>query len=91
MSSRAGDQFMMRMPPGMRARLQREADKNRRPLAAEVIDAIRKHLDSPTILEHLDERLRRVEDMVTRHQGQLVTTSHLILALGKENGGRNAR
>lgn len=43
------------------------------------------------IFEHLDQRLRRVEELVTRHQGQLVTIVHLALALAQKDTANEAR
>jgi len=41
---REGDQYLLRLPPGMRERLEQRAAENGRSMSAEVVEAIEKHL-----------------------------------------------
>ena len=64
MTYRVGDQLLLRLPVGMKQRLQERADKLRCPMASVVIRAIEEHLDRPDILDRLDrlEQLMGVTD-----------------------------
>jgi hypothetical protein len=54
------DQYLLRMPPGLRKRIAKKASENGRSVAAEIICAIEEHLKiSP--LKELHERIRRLE------------------------------
>jgi hypothetical protein len=63
-AAKDADQYMLRLPPGIRNRVAKRAAKNGRSMNTEIVEAILDALNSPTILEHLDARLRRVEEMV---------------------------
>ena len=57
---RVGDQLLMRLPPGMKQRLQARADETGRPMSSEVIEAIEHHLARPCIID----RLARLEKLM---------------------------
>ena len=60
MTHRVGDQLLLRLPPGMKQRLQERAEKSGRPMSSEVIEAIEHHLARPCFLE----RIARLEKMM---------------------------
>jgi len=55
---RDGDQYMMRLPEGMRDRIKARADSAGRSMAAEIICALEQYLDKPSLLNRV-ERIER--------------------------------
>jgi hypothetical protein len=47
------DQYMLRLPPGLRDRVARRAAENGRSMNTEIIDAIEKHLEGADRITHL--------------------------------------
>lgn len=58
---RNSDQYMLRMPPGMRGRLEKQADKSGRSINTEILDAIEKHLTG-------SDRFAQLWDFFQKHQ-----------------------
>jgi hypothetical protein len=60
-TSRNGDQYLMRLPPGMRADLNKRADQSGRSVNTEIVMAIINHLKTPTRLDMIERRLDALE------------------------------
>ena len=64
MSERTGEQYLLRLPPGMRKRLQRRADMNGHSLSYEIVAALAHHLTKPSLETRvlmLENKLRAME------------------------------
>jgi hypothetical protein len=59
-SARAGDQYMIRMPTGLRDRIATRAEENGRSVSAEIVDAIEKHLKGT-------DRITQLWDQFEKH------------------------
>ena len=57
---RVGDQLLLRLPLGLKQRLQERAEKTSCPMSSIVIRAIQEHLDRPDILD----RIARLEKLI---------------------------
>lgn len=57
---RSGEQYLLRMPVGMRKRLEERADRTGHSVNTEIVMAIEEHLDKPTVLQ----RIERLEERV---------------------------
>lgn len=53
-AGRGSDQYMIRLPDGMRDAIAKRADGNDRSMNAEIISAIRKHLDGANRFDELE-------------------------------------
>jgi predicted DNA-binding protein len=60
-ASKRADQYMLRFPEGMRAKLAKLANANGRSMNAEIIDAIEKHLEGA-------DRMTRLWDFFEKHR-----------------------
>lgn len=69
---RVGDQYLLRLPPGMRERLEQRAAANSRTMAAEVIEAIEQHLTRT-------DRVTQLWEFFGKHQ-QYIEAIPLILS-----------
>ena len=66
--AREGDQYMMRMPPGLRERVAQRAAANGRSMSAEIVDMIEQSLqraDRFTLLWEFFERHRTEIEMIS--------------------------
>lgn len=59
--AREGDQYMIRMPPGLRERISQRAAANGRSTSAEIVDAIEKHLEGA-------DRITQIWDILKKYQ-----------------------
>jgi predicted DNA-binding protein len=58
-SERSGDQYLIRMPRGLRDRIAQRASKNGRSVSAEIVEAIEKHLESADRITEIWEALKK--------------------------------
>jgi Arc-like DNA binding domain len=65
---RGSDQFVLRMPDGLRTKIARLAKANGRSMNSELIDRIEKSLTDTTILKHLEEQVELLWDAVAELQ-----------------------
>lgn len=56
-AGRGSDQFMVRLPPGMREQIKYSADENGRSMNSEILDVLREHFFEPPGFEELIEEL----------------------------------
>ena len=61
---RDSDQFIVRLPGGMRDRISAMAARQGRSMNSEVVDALEKHIEADEELWDLAERVERLEDIV---------------------------
>jgi hypothetical protein len=54
-SERSGDQYLIRLPPGLRDRIVRRAAQSGRSVSAEIVEAIEKHLDAADFIAEMRE------------------------------------
>ena len=66
---RDSDQFIVRLPAGMRDRIAEMADRQGRSMNSEVIDALEKHIEMNQDFWTLTERVERLEDIVKNLDG----------------------
>lgn len=59
---RSGDQYMLRMPPGLRERVAKRAAENGRSMSSEIIDAIEKHLEEADRFNEVRTFLEKYEE-----------------------------
>jgi hypothetical protein len=71
---REGDQYLLRLPPGMRERLEQRAAANGRAMAAEVIEAIEKHLTSA-------DRVTQLWETFAKHQENIEAIPVILSAI----------
>jgi predicted DNA-binding protein len=64
-AAKKSDQYMLRLPPGLRDRVARRAKKNGRSMNTEIIDAIERHLTGLDRLADLEARIKRLEQRCT--------------------------
>jgi predicted DNA-binding protein len=55
------DQYMLRLPDGLRGRIKQHAAVNGRSLNSEIVDAIERHLERGDRLEELERRIAKLE------------------------------
>jgi plasmid stability protein len=55
------DQYMVRLPDGLRSRIKRRAAVNGRSLNSEIVDAIERHLERGDRLDELERRIAKLE------------------------------
>lgn len=60
------EQYLLKMPPGTRKKLNRAADESGRSVNTEIVCAIEDHLTKPTRLERIEQRLSVLEEEMTR-------------------------
>jgi predicted DNA-binding protein len=60
-ASKGGDQYMLRLPDGLRERLKRRAAVSGRSLNTEIVDAIERHLERGDRLDELERRIAKLE------------------------------
>jgi predicted DNA-binding protein len=62
--SREGDQYMIRMPPGLRERVAAQAAANGRSISAEIVDAIEQYLQR-------SDRITQIWEFFERHRADI--------------------
>jgi len=60
-SERSGEQYLIRMPLGLRERIAQRASQNGRSVSAEIVEAIEKHLEGA-------ERITQIWETLKKHQ-----------------------
>ena len=60
-ASKGGDQYMLRLPDGLRERAKRRAADNGRSLNTEIVAALERHLESGDRLAELERRVAKLE------------------------------
>jgi predicted DNA-binding protein len=70
-AGRGSEKFILRLPPGMRARLALLAASNGRSMNAEVIAALEKHFEDIDALAVLWEKVENLESVVRDHEERL--------------------
>ena len=81
---REGDQYMIRMPPGLRDRIAARASENGRSISAEIVDAIEKHLagyDRLTALEAFIERHREDIEAIPANSDRITQLAREVYEL----------
>ena len=63
-ASKGGDQYMLRLPDGLRERAKRRAADNGRSLNTEIIAALERHLESGDRLAELERRIAKLEQQL---------------------------
>jgi hypothetical protein len=71
-ASKNDDQYMLRLPDGLRERIKRHATINGRSLNTEIVDAIERHLERTNRLDEFEQRLTRLEQHI---QSRYITKS----------------
>jgi hypothetical protein len=64
-AAKRSDQYLMRMPPGLRKKIQLRADINGRSLNTEIICAIYEHMERFNRLDDLEDRIQKIENVLT--------------------------
>jgi predicted DNA-binding protein len=75
--TRREDQFVVRLPAGMRDRIAAVAANNGRSMNAEIVKALEKHLENDDTLTVLWEKVERLEAMIRDHDEQLRPDKYL--------------
>jgi len=78
------DRFIVRLPDGMRARIQEEADKNGRSMNAEIVVRLEESFRSP-------RREQNLMDSLQRHETLLLEAVERIEALDPEFAAKRKR
>jgi hypothetical protein len=79
-AAKDADQYMLRLPPGLRDQVARRAAENGRSMNTEIIDAIEKHLrdaDRITQLWDLFEKHRENLEAIEKHREDLEAIPHI--------------
>ena len=63
-ANRGNDQYLLRLPDGLRERIKRRAVVNGRSLNSEIVDAIWRHLERGDRLDEFDRRLAKLEQRI---------------------------
>ena len=63
-ASKGDDQYMLRLPDGLRERIKHRAAVNGRSLNTEIVDAIERHLERGDRLDEFERRLAKLEQRV---------------------------
>ena len=63
-AAKDADQYMVRLPPGLRDRLARRAAENGRSMNTEIVDAIEKHLEGADRITKLWEEMPDIWDAI---------------------------
>lgn len=71
---REGDQYLLRLPPGMRERLEQRAAETGRAMSAEVIEAIEKHLLGA-------DRVTQLWELFGKHQENIELIPLILVAI----------
>lgn len=74
---RGGDQYLMRLPPGLRERIAARAAENGRSMSAEIVAAIERHLRDADKFTEISVFIERHRDAI-ESLGQLQETVHRI-------------
>ena len=61
-----GDQYMLRFPAGMRAKVRRLSEANGRSVNSEIIAALEGHLKRGDRLKQIEVRLEKLESQLTK-------------------------
>jgi predicted DNA-binding protein len=64
LASKGDEQYMLRLPRGMRERLKQLAAANGRSINSEIIDAIESHVKNGNRLTRIEKRLKLLETML---------------------------
>ncbi len=73
-ASKDADQYMLRLPPGLRDRVARRAAENGRSMNTEIVEAIEKHLLSA-------DRVTQLWDLFEKHRQDLEDIPHIYNAV----------
>jgi predicted DNA-binding protein len=68
---RGADQFIVRMPDGMRDRIAALARVNGRSMNAEIVAALERYIQDEDSIPMLWDRIEKLESMVRDHDAQL--------------------
>jgi hypothetical protein len=64
------DQYLLRLPPGLRGKLQKAADTNARSLNAEIVDCLERSLDAPYEEREAAREIERLKNSLAYEQGR---------------------
>ena len=76
-TGRGADQFVLRLPPGMRDRIAKAAEENGRSMNAEFVSRIEKTLEDDESVAELWNKVERLEAAVAEHDVQLNPSRYL--------------
>lgn len=60
-ATKNADQYMLRLPDGIREQIKERADANGRSMNTEIIDSIKRHLDRSDRLSEIERRFTEIE------------------------------
>lgn len=69
-AAKDADQYMLRLPPGLRDRVAKRATENGRSMNTEIIEAIEKHLEAA-------DRVTELSDFLRKHRESIEAIDHL--------------
>ena len=75
-AGRGSDQYMLRLPEGMRGIIARLAEANGRSINSEIVDALAKHIMGKDLITDLANKVGEMEEMIKELQE--ITAQHTV-------------
>jgi predicted DNA-binding protein len=86
-AAKDADQYMLRLPPGLRDKVARRAAENGRSMNTEIIDAIEKHLEGTDRISQLWELFEKHRENIEALPIVLATVGNIEIFLGRSGDG----